>query len=515
MEKTYLKKSEYASFASSAFGRSMIYTLMSTFALIFYTDMGIKPTHAGAIIFAARIFDAINDPIMGMIVDRTKSKKGKMHPYLKWAPIPIAISTILLFFAPSFENYGLKVAYAAATYILWGLCFTVQDIPFWGLSSAVTPVESERTKFVSLARVGSTLGGIMPTLLVPALIGGIGLKQGYFYSGIIFGIFGAALSLIVYFGTKERVEVESENITVKELFGSIVKNKPLLLIVFASLMGATMVMAQTSASYISNYLIKDTGIIPQSALLTILTVAIGAGMLPAMILLPILRKNFSLKQIYIGSALMGAIVTAILWFVGYSNIYVLLLFLVVYGIPLGIFNVITYALIADAVDYNEYKTGKRTEGVCFAAQTLINKANAGISTFIVSIMLEKIAYKSPLEAQNEPGAIKSLLETLGLKDVAVNTALEAKQWLETYGLDKLDISKVTQSASNIVVHFEQSELTTNGLFAMITLVPCVGFVLCIIPMLFNSYTGKKKERIQAELEKRRAESEAKATVTEE
>ncbi len=465
-QKKYLKTSEIASFATAGFGRSMMYTLMSTFALIFYTDMGIDAVHAGAIILAARIFDALNDPIMGIIVDKTKSKYGKMRPYLKWAPIPIAIATTLLFYTPATENYAVKVAFAAFSYILWGMCFTVQDVPFWGLSSAVTPNENERTKFVSTARVCCTVGGILPTVIVPVLKSSMGLRQGYFLGGLIFGVVGSALSTFAFFGTKERVETESEKTSVKELFGALVKNKLLLLVILSSLLGSTMVMAQTSGSYLAIYLVKDSGIIPQGILLTVLTVAIGAGMLPAMILLPILRKRFSLKQIYIGSAFLGAIITAALWFVGYSNVYVLLVFLVLYGVPLGIFNVITYTLVADAVDYNEYKTGKRTEGVCFAAQTLISKANAGISTFAVSVMLKLIDFKSPVEE---------------IVDGVAKT---------TYFLD-------------------QGEAVSTGLFAMLTILPCAGFLLAAIPMFFNTYTGKKKEIIQAELKERR-ESEVKA-----
>ena len=222
-----------------------------------------------------------------------------------------------------------------------------------------------------------------------------------------------------------------------------------------------MVMAQTAGSYLSIYLIKDTGIIPQNIMLTVLTVAIGVGMLPAMVLLPVLRKRFSLKQIYIGSAFLGAIVTAALWFVGYSNVWLLLFFLVLYGLPLGVFNVITYALVADAVDYNEWKTGKRTEGVCFAAQTLISKANAGISTFVVGVTLKLIDFKSPIE------------EEIGGKLVT------------TY-------------------FYDQGAAVNNGLFAMLTIIPCIGFLLAAIPMFFNTYTGKKKEKIQAELALSRA-----------
>lgn len=460
-QKKYLKPRETISFATAGFGRSMMYTLMSTFALIFYTDMGIDAVHASAIILAARIFDALNDPVMGIIVDKTKTKYGKMRPYLKWAPIPIAISTTLLFYCPATENYSLKVLYAAATYVLWGMCFTVQDVPFWGLSSAVTPLESERTKFMSTARICCTLGGILPTVIVPVLKSSFGLRMGYFWGGLIFGIVGSALSSLAFFGTVERVEPEKENAGVKELFTSLIKNKLLLLVIAASLLGSTMVMAQTAGSYLSIYLIKDTGIIPQNIMLTVLTVAIGVGMLPAMVLLPVLRKRFSLKQIYIGSAFLGAIVTAALWFVGYSNVWLLLFFLVLYGLPLGVFNVITYALVADAVDYNEWKTGKRTEGVCFAAQTLISKANAGISTFVVGVTLKLINFQSPIE------------EEIGGKLVT------------TY-------------------FYDQGAAVNNGLFAMLTIIPCIGFLLAAIPMFFNTYTGKKKEKIQAELALSRA-----------
>ena len=454
MEKKYLKTSEILSFSTAGFGRSMIYNLMSIFLLIFYTDaMKLQPVHAGAIILAARIFDAANDPVMGIIADKTKTKFGKLRPYLLFSPFLILISTALLFNVPESFSYNGKLAYSAITYILWGICFTIQDVPFWGLSAVVSPVEQERNKFLSTARIFCTIGGIIPSVLVPVLSAdnALGTVQGYRVSGIIFAVLGSMLSLLAFFGTKERIEQTKEKTSVKEIVTAYTKNAPLLLLILASVLGSAMLMIQTSGSYIAKYLIRDSGIIPPGSVQVSMTVAIGIGMMVAMVLMPVLRKKLSLKQIYIISALFGAAIHTVIYFVGYANFYVLLALLVVAGLPLGIFNVITYAMVADSVDYLEWKTGRRSEGVCFASQTFISKLTAGISTFITSIVLEIIGFEN------------------------LNTGISAA---------------------------ETSEIL-DGMFFMVSAIPAISLALCAIPMIFNKYTGKKKEEIQKELTERR------------
>ncbi len=452
MEKKYLKTSETLSFSFSAFGRSMIYTLMSTFLLIFYTDaMKLSPAHAGLIILAARIFDAANDPIMGIIADKTKTKFGKLRPYLLFSPILIMISTAALFYVPDL-GYGGRLAYATITYLVWGICFTIQDVPFWGMSAVVSPLENERNRFLSTARIFSTIGGVVPTLLVPVLRNGLGNTQGYFISGLIFAVLGSTLSLLAFFGTKERVEQQKEKVTVSEIVSAYVKNKPLLLLIASSVLGSAMLMAQTSGSYLATYLIKDSGFIPKGTVQTVMTVAIGVGMMIAMVLMPILRKKMSLKAIYISSAIFGAVIHGIMYLVGYSNFYVFLVILAIAGLPLGIFNVITYAMVADSVDYLEWKTGRRSEGVCFASQTFISKLTAGISTFITSLVLEQVGFMQPVD------------------DMPV---------------------------------LNQPQSVFDGLFIMVSIIPMVSLALAAIPMAFNDYSGKKKEEIQKALAERR------------
>lgn len=490
-QKKYLTIKERICFTIGAFGRSGIYTLMSMFTLVFFQNgAGLSLSQATTIILIGRIFDAVNDPVMGMIVDRTKSKWGKMRPYLLFAPIPIAITTILLFTAPFEQGSNAAFIWALITYILWGVAFTVQDVPFWGLSSVITPLENERTSFISTARLGSTFGGILPALLVPILYqSNLGYNKGFFISALIFAVLGCGLSILIFFVSKERVPKMDHTPSFKETFVVLGKDKLLIIVIFAAVLGSTMVTANQCADYIGNYLIIqnhtdfsqifDTGgallpnvdakaaydfWIPRGTIVTTLTVAIGVGMVPAMAVFPILRKKFSLKQIYIGSAALGLVVHALCYVIfaqdiSNINIYILWIFLFLMGIPLGIYNVITYALIADAVDYMEWKTGERHEGVCFSFQTFLSKVNAAVATFVFGQIFGRSDFKA---------VDKSLVD------------IEDRQ-----------------------IFFEQSIETQKILLALVTIVPAVGFLLTIIPMLFNDFTGKVKENAQKELEEKR------------
>lgn len=491
--KKYLTAKERICFTLGAFGRSGIYTLMSMFALVFFQNgAGLSLKQSTAIILIGRVFDALNDPVMGMIVDKTKTKWGKMRPYLLFSPVPIAICTVLLFTAPFQDGSGTAFAWALITYILWGIAFTVQDVPFWGLSSVITPLESERTSFISTARLGSTFGGILPALLVPILYqSNLGYKTGFFVSAALFAVLGCALSILIFFVSKERVPKMDHTPSFKETFTVVGKDRVLIIVILASLLGSTMVMANQCADYIGNYLIIQNYTdfskifdalgnilpnvdaaaaydfwIPRGTIITTLTVAIGVGMVPAMAVFPLLRKKFSLKQIYIGSALFGFAVHIICYIVFSQritdiNIFVLWAMLFLMGIPLGIYNVITYALIADAVDYLEWKTGERHEGVCFSFQTFLSKVNAGIATAIFGQLLDLSDFKA---------VDKTLVDIAGRQ-----------------------------------IFFQQSAETQKMLLALVTIVPAAGFILTIIPMFFNNFTGKTKENAQIQLEKRRTE----------
>lgn len=492
MEK-HVKKSEYACFTTATFGRSMMYNLYSMFALVFFTECVLKGVPnagkiAGTIILVARIFDALNDPVMGIIVDKTQTKYGKFRPYLLWSPFLIAVATTLLFWNAGINSAAGKVAYCAVTYILWGVCFTIQDIPFWGLSSAISPDENERTKFISVARLGSTFGGIIPTLLVPMLTDSMDQSKAYLLAGLLIGFIGSGLSLLAFFGTKEKLILHTEPKSVKEIFGGFIKNKYLMLLIGSCLLASTVMMAQTASPYVAKYLfdyqkvVSESGVVSYKLLyadgtqsfltkgliLTVLSVMIGVGMVPAMLLLPILKKKFDFKIIYIFSMLFGAAVNVILYFVGFdklgkASIFVLFFFLILVGIPLGIYNVITYNMVADATDYMEWKSGQRIEGISFAAQTLISKASAGVASLITGFVVD---------ASN----------------------------IEKFTTDGFWVTPETVSEGLSVPTAENVADVRGWIFIMITLIPAAGMLLTCIPMAFYDYSGKKKQKIKTELE---------------
>ncbi len=207
---------DYVSYGFAGFGQNMVYGMMNTYLMIFYTDVFIIPsTTVGTMFLIAKLWDAINDPIMGTFVDRTRTKYGKMRPYLLYMPVPIAVITILLFIAPGFSLSG-KIIYMYITYILWGMIYTVCDVPYWSLSSVMTPHVGERTNLVSFTRFMTGVGIAIPTVVVSflMLLKDQGIATGltgsnskiYGFTAILMAVIGCALLSLGFFGTKERVQ---------------------------------------------------------------------------------------------------------------------------------------------------------------------------------------------------------------------------------------------------------------------------------------------------------------------
>ncbi len=146
-DKNYLTRKNKVSFAVSGFGQNLIISVVNSYILYFYTDVYLLgAAHAGILMIVARIWDAFDDPVMGTLIDKTRTRFGKMRPYLLFGTVPLAISTAALFIIPNGMGETFKIVYAYATYLVWGIVYTVCDVPFWGLASAMTPNPKERIK---------------------------------------------------------------------------------------------------------------------------------------------------------------------------------------------------------------------------------------------------------------------------------------------------------------------------------------------------------------------------------
>lgn len=450
LDKKYIPKKEKWSFAIAGLGQNMAYGMMSSFLLAFYTDIVFSDAIwvVSIIMIIARVWDAINDPIMGSIVDRTRTKWGKCRPYLLAAPLPIAIFTILIFIAPE-AALGMRIAYALFTYILWGMLYTMSDVPFWGLPSTMTPNDKERADFLSFARILNGIGAAMPFLVMELFkVDGSYTKQSYLYAAISMAVVGAALFSIAFFKTKERIAPQEEPLSIIENLKLIKHNKPLILVLILGVL--------CFGRYIINmmlvYATRDIFVNAPDGSMLLMSLSLAVGMFPGMLFMPALFKKFNYKQIAIIGGSCSFVFQIAFFMVGYFsgyNFYYVLPFLFLCGIPFGMYNVLTFAIIGDSIDYLEWKTGKRAEGLGFSCQTFMNKMGAAVSTGLIPVFLIIIGYVAP---------------------------------------------------ENRTPDYEIPRL---GLLMTFALVPAISMILSTIPMYFYDFVGEKKRLALEELREMR------------
>lgn len=459
-QRRYVTFKEKLSISFASVNSYVVSSMIASYLLYFYTDVFLLPMAAVPVLMgAARIWDTVNDPIMGILIDRTKNgKRGRMRKYFFYFAVPMGIFTALLFAAPNLSN-AWKVVFAVVTYFIFDTLYTVTDVPLWSLISVTTPNAGERAKTLSLAVTVGSVGSVIPMLVVPMLADRFGERRGYFGFAAIIGLFGMCALFSVYRNAKERIQpVKEEQLPVKKIIRIASQNTPMLLTLLATMLSCTRYLLQISAVYVANYNIQSS--FSPGTVQIIMVVIIAAGMFAGMLVTPPLYTRFGYKKVYIFFGVMGAVVLSAAYFVGYDNFYAILPFLAIGGIPLGVFSTIAYPMVGDSLDYLEWKTGERLEGFCFSLNSSVTKFNNAFAAITVSVFLVLIHFKQPVE-----------------------------------------------NAMGVVVQQAQTAQTLDGIFALVTLLPAAGFALAIIPMLFYRFTGKRKEAILRELEERRREQQ--------
>lgn len=481
-DKKYIGKKEYWTFAVAAGGQGMIYAIMSSYISDFYLNvMGLTPVFVMLLMLLARIWDAINDPVMGIIVDTHTTKWGKFRPYILFTPVPVAVLTLLLFYAPNLSTTS-KMVYAAITYVVWGMVYTMSDVPFWSLPNAMTPNPKERANILSMGRTVNGVGAAVPMAIVMGLgwilplfgLSGNQLEQTrYISAAAVASIIGNVLFILAYFTSKERVVLpvvkeEREKGVLKQLF----KCKPLMLVVLMGVLSSTRYLLQAGAIHVARYSFYIgpalEGLSAQareealqsniSTISLVFSIATAVGMFGSMLVMPKLYKKFNYKQILIVTNAIGTVSSVIMFFIGYNHFWATVPFLVISSIPLGAMNVVSYAMIGDSLDYMEWETGKRSNGLGNACQSFVNKlGNALATTFIV------------------------------LMYIIVN----------------LDVNTIGTSAT--VDPTSLSHGVRQGMFLIVSILPAAGMLLSIIPVFFYDLVGEKKEKIVSELQQRRQE----------
>ena len=402
MEKKQLGVKEKFAYGIGAVGKDMVYMLSASYILYYYQDiMGVSAVAMGVILFAARIFDAFNDPVMGIIVAKTKTRWGKFRPWLFIGTLMNAVILFLMFSAPPALNGAGLTAYAAVTYILWGVTYTMMDIPYWSMIPAFTRSGKERESLSALARscagVGSALITIVTVLSVSALgklAGGNGSadieRLGYKYFALIVAVLFVIFITITCMSIKEKSSVNMQTASVKEMFKALFRNDQAMTIVVA------IVMINTALYITSNLVIYffkyDFSPSVWQSNYTLFNIFGGAfQILAMMILFPVLRKFMNTLKIFYVSftmAFVGYLTLLGITFTGSSNVYLLLIPAFFIMSAMGMLNVIITVFLANTVDYGEYKNNRRDESVIFSMQTFVVKLSSGIAALAASVVIQ-------------------------------------------------------------------------------------------------------------------------------
>ena len=388
-----LSAKEKFSYGLGAVGKDMVYMLSASYILYYYQDiLGVSAIAMGIILMAARVFDAFNDPVMGVIVAKTRTRWGKFRPWLLIGTITNAIVLYVMFAAPPALNGAGLVAYAAVTYIVWGVTYTMMDIPFWSMIPAFTEGGKEREGLTTLARscagVGSALITIITMLCVAALGQGderVGFKWFALIIAVLFVLFIGFTCMTI----KEKSTVDVDSPSVGQMFKALLQNDQAVTVVISIvLINCALYVTSNLLIYFFKY---DFGGENWHGSYTLFN-AFGGGIqiLSMMLFFPMFRKFLSTVQVFytsMGMAITGYAVLLVLMLNNVNNIYILFVPGFFVFVAFGMLTVLTTVFLANTVDYGELKNKRRDESVIFSMQTFVVKLASGVAALIASICL--------------------------------------------------------------------------------------------------------------------------------
>lgn len=496
--KTYTKK-EAAMYLTGMFGQNMIYNVIATGLYFYLQNVICLPAVALGWIFAiARVWDGINDPMMGAIVDKTSTKWGKCKPYLMFSPPLICLITCATFLNGNYavaKEAGNKTAmflivgWAALSYILWGMSYTIGDIPLWGIISRMSEVEKDRAKLISAARIVASIGAAAVVVSIVAIsqaandaLGeSTNAQKGFIVVGIGMTVVASILFEIAGLGVKERVPSSDEKKSMGESIALMWKCKPFRRILISGILRSPLQLMMIVILTLFTYYFCDGDLqraFTEPDILIILIIMGGGyfvGQFAAMIICPMLMKKISVKAMYNLTAI-SAIPTAFI-FITYliaptelnQMKWVLIdgVCFVISGMGFGAINVCQSIMISDCIDYEEYHHGYRPDGIFFSGQSFITKLTAGIASIISAYVYNLVGYT----------------------DVNIEKMNKALENGASFARDYMQYSK--------------------AMWFILTVPPAIGLAIAVIPTLKYEITTADHEKMLGELIRRHAEMEEK------
>lgn len=384
---------EKASYGLGAVGKDMVYMLSASYILYYYQDiLGVNAVAMGIILMAARVFDAFNDPIMGVLVAKTRTKWGKFRPWLLIGTILNAVVLFIMFSAPPALNGKGLVAYAAVAYIVWGVTYTMMDIPYWSMIPAFTEGGKEREGLTTLARSCAGVGSALITIITMKCVEKLGandFRVGFQRFALIIAILFVVFIIITCVCIKEKSTVDVEAPSVGQMFRALIQNDQAMIVVIAIvLINCSLYITSNLLIYFFQYDIGGAKWVDDYTLFNVF--GGGIQILSMMLFYPVLRKFINSIQVFYVSfvmAITGYAVLFTLMCLGLTNIFLLFIPAFFVFAAFGMLTVLTTVFLANTVDYGELKNDRRDESVIFSMQTFVVKLASGLAVLITSICL--------------------------------------------------------------------------------------------------------------------------------
>lgn len=382
---------EKSCYALGDLGFNLYWASIASFLAVFYTDVfGLPAAAAGTMFLLTKIIDAITDPLMGAVADRTRSRFGKFRPYLIFAGLPMAGAAVLTFSSPELTANG-KLLYAYATYSLMMLCYTVLSTPYSSLSGVMTAEPQERNTLISFRFIAAFVGTSLVnkfTLPLVAYLGQGDDARGWQLTMACYGAAAAIIFAITFFNTRERIAppLNQQSSPLGDL-RDLLNNRPwLILIALALVIMMTITLRGGSAYYYLKYFIGREDLISNYLLYQGLALAVGAA------ITPLLTKFFDKTKLLIAlMTLVGALSIA-LYFVPKEQIQLIFIFNVLISLALGPKSPLAWSMYADSADYTEWKTGRRATAMTFSAATFAQKLGGALGSALMLWILSAIGY---------------------------------------------------------------------------------------------------------------------------
>lgn len=446
---------ERRSYAIFFLGQNLIWGFIG-YISTFLTDIGISAAKAAAILLVPKIWDAVNDTIFGYIVDRHNFKNGqKFLPWVKIGTAAVGITAIAIFLIPASLSDTLKIAWFVIAYLLFDAAYTILDTPAFAVTTVMTGNIQERTKIIASGKLWAMVGGTLATVLIPVMEA----KLGWAVSSIVFVLVSVPLMLPMAFKVKERHSetiVAEETPTFKQMLVYLKHNKYLAFVLVALLILGLSSVEQIMSVYLARICLNNQSVG------TIVGACVALSVIVSSAIIPSLARKWDKFHLLRFGLVFSIAMDVIAYFVGYGNLIVTIILIMLKVVGLAFFQIIIYMLIADTVEYGTYKSGTRAAGITFSLQCFVAKLK---NALVNSIVLGALAIFGFVEGENavQPAGVADGVWTVFCLLPAIGFAIAVILLSLFYKLRDKDV-QVMSRFNNGEITKEEAEGILSGRF---------------------------------------------------